>query len=337
MALRVTGYNNSSPVKKPALLRTRGGRNNDAALNSYSQVSGSCNRSANYWHMPPERMLLVAAVCITSAILAKALLLLIGDPYSGPTLLVTSESPSQTNEQEPRLHDISVQAAQQELAASGQLIEIPKDLSRPTATIAYAISLVKCGDFQTTSAGLVDAALVMRHSIHLQSSRNPLSGSRYDYKMYAIVHSQAVACSHVLKSAGFTIVTKDPPIQPNEIVGSDHLRKHIHKEWCCGHHEFIKLYAFDLPGEEPIVVHVDIDFSFYQPMDHLFDAILFAKESSEGRRARSEIPLEQPNKPLPDVIEAFITRDYPQLLPTRIPGYQAGRYLYWLFYVLCKS
>lgn len=201
----------------------------------------------------------------------------------------------------------------------------------PTATIAYAISLIKCGDKQSSSAGLVDAALVMRHSIHLQSYRN--SRSRYDYNMYAIVHRQALECSHVLKDAGFTVVVYDPPLQPSDIKGA-YLAQNIHKEWCCGHDEFVKLHAYELPGTprddgtmavpEPIVVFADIDFAFYRPMDDLYDAMLFAADSTAGQEARSRILLERPGETLPTKIDAYITRDYPQLLPGRTPGYQAG-------------
>jgi hypothetical protein len=190
-----------------------------------------------------------------------------------------------------------------------------------TATVAYAISLVKCGDKQSSDVGLVDAALVMRHSIHKISIRNPLSGSKFDYRMYAIVHKQAEHCSNVLKKAGFNIVIVESPVKPHEIKGQ-YLRENIEKEWCCGSDEFIKLYATTLP--EPLVVHTDIDFVFLKPMDNLFDAILFPKESAEGRRARSNIPLERPDKPLPDVIDAFITRDWPQAIPGRKSLYQAG-------------
>ena len=101
-------------------------------------------------------------------------------------------------------------------------------------TIAYAISLIKCGDKQTTSAGLTDAALILQHSIHLISSRSNNGKSKYDYRMIAIVHRQAVECSSVLKQVGFEIVIVDPPVQQEQIQG-EHLKKTIHKEWCCGH------------------------------------------------------------------------------------------------------
>ena len=96
--------------------------------------------------------------------------------------------------------------------------------------VAYAVSFIKCGDFQTHSAGLTDASLVLRHSIHKISSRNPASGSKYDYKMYAIVHRQAEECSEVLRSTGFEVLIVDPPVKQEDIQG-EHLRKNIHKEW----------------------------------------------------------------------------------------------------------
>lgn len=194
--------------------------------------------------------------------------------------------------------------------------------SSPPVVVAYAVSFIKCGDKQTHSAGLVDASLILRHSIHQISSRNPASGSKYDYKMYAIVHEQAKECSARLREVGFDIVVVKPPIQPQDIQG-EYLRKTVHKEWCCGHDEFVKLYAYTLPHD--IIVHVDIDFAFYKPMDHLFDAILYDKDSVEGKRARDILELERPGERLPDTIGAFLTRDWPQVAPGKFPpAYQAG-------------
>lgn len=180
-----------------------------------------------------------------------------------------------------------------------------------TITVAYAISLVKCGDGQSNDAGLVDAALVLRHSIHQISKRNIHSGSIYDYKMYAIVHKQAINCSIVLQQAGFEIVIKDTPVQPYEIQGT-FLRTHIHNEWCCGADEMIKLYAYSLP--EPIIVHVDIDYLFLKPLDDLFDVLLYPSTSMKNQIARSRIVLERPDLGWPTsssttTIDAFITRD----------------------------
>jgi hypothetical protein len=192
-------------------------------------------------------------------------------------------------------------------------------------TIGYAISLIKCGDFQSTNEGLTDAAIVLRHSVHLQSSRNAESGSNYDYKMYAILHTDAdkQGCGQALKDAGFEVLVRSPPVKLEEIEG-EFLRKHIKREWCCGHDEMIKLYAYTI-FEVPIIVHVDVDYIFAKPMDHLFDAMLYTKDSQVGSTARAQIPVEFPKEvKWPDNIQAFMTRDWPQVIPGRKAGYQAG-------------
>lgn len=189
-------------------------------------------------------------------------------------------------------------------------------------TIAYAISLVKCGDHQTNAAGLTDAALILRHSIHVISSRNPESHSKYDYVMVAIVHRQAVPCSDILRKVGFQIMIVDSPVQRQDIQG-EYLKQHIRKEWCCGHDEFIKWFPYTMT-DYPAVVHVDIDFAFFRPMDELFDAMIHPADSELGRAARARIAMERPSDTLPDRIDAFFTRDWPQVMPGRLPGYQAG-------------
>ena len=232
---------------------------------------------------------------------------------------------------DPTSHDMVLDTNDNTNTNPALSVTINADISSISAsppkakTIAYAVSFIKCGDRQTSSAGLTDASLVLRHSIHKISSRNPSSGSAYDYKMYAIVHTQAKECSAVLKDVGFEIVIVDPPIAQEEIQagGDGYLQKNIHREWCCGHDEFVKLYAYTLPEE--VIVHVDIDYAFYKPMDHLFDAILYDKDSPEGMAARGKLELERPGERLPDQIGAFITRDWGQVAPNKFPpAYQAG-------------
>jgi hypothetical protein len=203
-----------------------------------------------------------------------------------------------------------------EKASPPPLVPLPIVQQKNGIRVGYAVSLVKCGDFQSSSAGLIDASLVMRHSIHLTHLQ-----SKYDYIMYAIVHKQAEACSQILKDVGFEIVLVDQPVNATDIRG-EHLRTNIHKEWCCGEQEFVKLFAYTLP--DPVIVHVDIDFAFMRPIDDLFDAIMYDKDSPEGKAARSRIPLERPKEGFPDKIEAFLTRDWPQVSPGRKPLYQAG-------------
>jgi len=142
--------------------------------------------------------------------------------------------------------------------------------------------------------------------------------------MYAIVHSSAEQCSDVLKELGYTILVKDPPVKPNEIKG-EYLRKNVHKEWCCGSDEFVKLYAYTIV-DHPIVVHTDIDFMYYRPMDDLYDAMLLPPDSEDGREARRRIEMEYPERrgDMPEDIRAYLTRDYHQVIPGRTPAFQAG-------------
>ena len=192
------------------------------------------------------------------------------------------------------------------------------------STVAYAISLIECTDHhksgQSSMAGLVDASLVLRHSVHQNSVRNPASGSRYDYHMYAIVHEQAQACAPDLEQAGFTVLIKKPPILESEIQGAE-LRTKIKREVCCGVHEFVKLYAYTLP--EPVVVHLDIDVVFHKPMDAVIDVMLGATDEA----TRSLVEREDETDPWPDhpMVEAMWTRDYHSSYGEgRKAGFQAG-------------
>ena len=220
-----------------------------------------------------------------------------------------------------------------------------------STVIAYAVSLIKCNedngngngngndndddDTNTALSALIDASIIMRHSVHKISSRDATSGSKYDYKMYAIVHKQAQTCSAAakLKEIGFEIVLVDAPLDRSLIQG-EYLRNHIHiqdrgesqlgleseseSSSCCGEDEFIKLNAYSLPHE--VIVHVDLDYAFYKPMDHLFDSIIYDKDSQKGKKARSLLELERPGERLPDKIGAFITRDWGRVVPAPGPG-----------------
>ena len=145
--------------------------------------------------------------------------------------------------------------------------------------------------------------------------------------MYALVHRDAEQCSHVLTQVGFHVRIVDPPVRQEEIQG-EFLRTHIHTEWCCGADEFIKLYAYQA-FDEPLFVHVDIDFAFVQPMDEVFDALLYDGTTPRGQAARQRILVERGGvlanqSGIPTRIDAFWTRDWSQIVPGYIPGMQAG-------------
>lgn len=210
------------------------------------------------------------------------------------------------------------------------------DTSSAKATIAYAVSFIECTDHhksgQSSIAGLIDASLILRHSIHMNSIRNyPASGSLYDYHMYSLVHkTKAASCAPALEKAGFTILLVEPPISQSEIKGDD-LRNKIQREVCCGADEFIKLYAYTHMKQHPLVVHVDIDFLFRKPLDDIFDVMLqpLSQQSQQDSASlnviKARIEREDQTDPWPINIEAMITRDYHSSFGMgRKSGFQAG-------------
>ena len=109
--------------------------------------------------------------------------------------------------------------------------EAPKIRSSSGAAdvIAYAVSITGCG-----SDPLSEGAAILKHSIHQVSSQGKTDSDpsqrigRYDYRMYAIVHPNAVSCGMTLKELGYTILKRDTPVAVQDIQG-EYLRSHIEK------------------------------------------------------------------------------------------------------------
>jgi hypothetical protein len=198
------------------------------------------------------------------------------------------------------------------------------DFARPT--IAYAISFIECPSKEVESK-LMDAIRVLRHSIHNISIRNPNSNSKYDYKMYAIV--RAKICPSLFEYLAFDeIIYRNEPLEKSRIH-DEHVKTYIGVNGVYGISEMTKLHAYNLTEE--IVVHTDVDFAFFKPMDHLFDAMHFPHTSKEGQLARKQLQLEleRPDDQLPDQIQAMFTRDWPRVAPGKgwKPGFQGGFFI----------
>jgi hypothetical protein len=91
-----------------------------------------------------------------------------------------------------------------------------------TQIIAYAVSITGCG-----SDPLSEGAAVLKHAIH-QSSIQGNAKARYDYRMYAIVHPDAVSCGMTLQELGYTVLKRDTPVAVKDIQG-EYLRSKIEK------------------------------------------------------------------------------------------------------------
>jgi hypothetical protein len=212
-------------------------------------------------------------------------------------------------------------------AAKVKVEEEVQEETGPPVVIAHAISLIKCGK-KNSVTGFIDAAAVLRHSIHKNSihyetNNSSTKKSRYSYQMYAIVHTSCEEHAKSLQRLGYQILVKDHPVKKEDIQG-EWLRNHIEAENCCGSAEFIKLYAYHLT-DHPIVVHWDMDVAILQPMDDLYDAMLYPATHPRGVAARKRIERQHPEEKWPEVVNAFYTRDITSAKPwEKITAVQGG-------------
>jgi hypothetical protein len=102
--------------------------------------------------------------------------------------------------------------------------------------VAHVVSLIKCSK-QERVTGFLDAAAVLRHSLHKNSVHS--GNSKYSYKMYAIVHSDCKEHVHSLDRLGYTALVKPSPVKVEDIA-EGYLKGHVEMENCCGSAEFIK-------------------------------------------------------------------------------------------------
>lgn len=209
--------------------------------------------------------------------------------------------------------------------------------------VAHVVSLIHCSRSDRMT-GFLDALLILRHSIHLNSVHNSNNQqnfshsssssssrrvSKYSYQMYAIIHETGCYRDHpklpsLLKRLGYIPLVRDTPINISEIP-NEWYRTHVQHENCCGSDEFIKLYAYTLT-QHPIVVHWDLDVAVLQPMDDLFDSMLYFKDNPLGMQARKRLQLQRPQtQKLPDRIDAFVTRDITSAKPwEKVQAVQGG-------------
>lgn len=159
--------------------------------------------------------------------------------YSSPRSLLPASSPPANGP--PPKESLSGEKPSVEVAV------LPDESDEPAAVIAHAVSLIKCSKGSSVT-GFLDAAAVLRHSIHKNSIhyRGPNNTtrpkSRYSYKMYGIVHTSCGDHAKVLERLGYEILVRDHPVKREDIKG-EWLRNHIEAENCCGSAEFIKLYG----------------------------------------------------------------------------------------------
>ena len=214
------------------------------------------------------------------------------------------------------------------------LLQSVMDTHTAPTVIAYAVSITSCSKRSLVS----DGAAVLQHSIHLNSIRTNVSGSRYDYEMVAFVLPEAIDCVDIFNKLNYTVYIKPVPIQIDQIRGT--YRRWANRTGCCGEKEWLKLYSYTLT-QFPVVVHLDLDCLVLKPLDDLFDAMIQDSSNSTSNRAaaaavnsatkrdtagRERIPAMWVNATdMPETIDAFFTRDYGMIgVPGRRKPHQIG-------------
>ena len=207
----------------------------------------------------------------------------------------------------------------------------PHTSSSQPVRVAHVVSLISCKK-KLRVQGLLDALVILRHSIHQNSvhriqddttiasssSKARHQTSKYSYQMYVFLHKDGGCLDHIplLKRLGYTPLVRDTPVNISDIQPiTSWYRNHVEGENCCGSKEFIKLYAYTLT-DHPIVVHWDLDVLVLQPLDDLYDAMLYSADSIQGKMARRRIAIQKPYfQSLPSQIDAFFTRDITSARP----------------------
>ncbi|CAJ1963399.1 unnamed protein product [Cylindrotheca closterium] len=184
-----------------------------------------------------------------------------------------------------------------------------------TTTIGWVVTITGCGH-----DAIMDGAAVLKHSIHLNSIQAGANKFRYDYKMYAIYHPEGEACALPLKDLGYKLIRRETPVATQEIEGK-FLRKKIESNGCCGAKELIKLEAYTLIDHQ-VVVLLDLDVIVLKPMDALFDLMLDEASPSSSdhlsnTNSTTNVPIMWQDKPIPDKVNAFFTRDYHLVAPEK--------------------
>lgn len=174
-------------------------------------------------------------------------------------------------------------------------------------TIGYATSIAFCPSGKANTAnihGVTEGPSILAHSIARSHEH-----SKYDYKLYAIVHPSSLDCvkEHL---NDYTILERDSPVNPKDVQSKEYARLIKFGSGCCGAREFLKLYVYTL--QEDIVVHLDYDIIMLQPMDELYDAML-------SQDASSHTSIQRPrNDTIPNRVDVFFTRDYIQNNPLAV-------------------
>eukprot|EP00977_Amphora_coffeiformis_P002022 scaffold381_cov178-Amphora_coffeaeformis.AAC.11 len=275
---------------------------------------------------PNTQQTLLTGDCRMTLVLGVAITVLLISYYSLATSVLEQTKSAGRDNNKPMPSKEAVPLPTNEVAPSHQIpdtkiaADAPVTVPRPIynsnnkkskATIAYLTSMTACPTNQRQH--FFDAAAVLKHSIHLNSIRNPDSSSVYDYAMYVILHTEASHCAEAFRQIGYTVLLRDTPFELAEIQNEKYVQRLTNPNaGCCAEKEFLKLYSYTM-HDYKVVVHLDMDFIVLKPMDTLFDSFF------EPDEATKEIPhaMWPHERQWTGRIETMFTRDYPMGQPGR--------------------
>jgi hypothetical protein len=162
---------------------------------------------------------------------------------------------------------------------------------------------------------LLDNAAVLKQSIYLASQQS----SEYDSKFHAFVHTDAVHCAPYMTKLGYHVQILGNPVNKTEMKNLELAA--ATKNGCCGEKEFMKLYSY-LLTEHPVVVHLDLDTVVVQPLDPLFNLMIYP--SNKDHRAAVAAMWLNSTDQFPDQVDFMFTRDYNMVDPPYRQVHQIG-------------
>lgn len=186
------------------------------------------------------------------------------------------------------------------------------------------------------NTAFLDAAAVLKYSIHRNSIHNPFSQSKYNYQLVALIHPNANQCNgeggktiqDELHTLGYKTMLRDIPVPVAQIKG-DYLRQNIAKSSRAGEKDLIRLHAYNLV-EYPVVVLLDMRSLLFKPLDEVLDIMIYGVsqqptiweiKSQEGSIGNLLASSEYKDKPLSELplsqVNAFYTSDYSSVSPDR--------------------
>ena len=223
-----------------------------------------------------------------------------------------SEVTTNINDHEPTNNSNIVIKSDAKIAYVLPVYECPKYKARDHTSLHEEERYEKLED-----TAFLDAAAVLKYSIHRNSMHNPSLNppSKYSYQMVAFVHESVQDCydqdgySRVdaLRILGYDVQIMKDPVHVQSEMKNTFLKKAIGASLETGERDLIRIHAFDMVNYD-IVVLLDLRTLVTNPLDPLFDMLTYSL-----KKGKPSIDMGQSFDFLRDQIEFAHTTSRPTL------------------------